>query len=120
MEPMGSLPSDGPAVPGSSPESPPANNGDGDLVRSAIAGDRRAFDVLVRKYQKQAVSVAYSYLSNADDAQEVTQDAFIKAFTSLSTLQKPDAFCGWLMRTVSNLSLNFRRGRRLRKNPGLD
>ena len=45
---------------------------------------------------------------------EVTQDAFLKAFSSLSTLQKPGAFGGWLMRIVSNLSLNFRRGRKTR------
>lgn len=93
---------------------------DGPDVRRALAGDRGAFDVLVRRYQRQAASLAYQRLGNSDDAAEVVQDAFLKCFRSLDTLQNPDAFGGWLLRTVSNLALNFRRGRRLRKNPGLD
>jgi RNA polymerase sigma-70 factor (ECF subfamily) len=51
---------------------------------------------------------------------EVTQEAFLKAFTSLTTLQKPGAFGGWLMRIVSNLSLNYRRGRKTRSQLPLD
>ncbi|MGH7214002.1 MAG: RNA polymerase sigma factor, partial [Tepidisphaeraceae bacterium] len=50
----------------------------------------------------------------------VTQDAFLKAFKSLDTLQKPEAFGGWLMRIVSNLSLNYRRSRRTRSQLPLD
>jgi RNA polymerase sigma-70 factor (ECF subfamily) len=53
-------------------------------------------------------------LGNSQDSLEVTQDAFLKAFTSLATLQKPEAFGGWLMRIVSNLSLNYRRSRKTR------
>jgi RNA polymerase sigma-70 factor (ECF subfamily) len=59
-------------------------------------------------------------LGNTEDAAEVAQEAFMRAYTGLDTLNNPDAFVGWLLRTVSNLSLNFRRGRRLRRNPGLD
>jgi RNA polymerase sigma-70 factor, ECF subfamily len=111
--------------PGKSPDDTDSPRGeaaesDGALVRAALAGDRKAFDQLVRKYQRQAVSLAYQRLGNSDDAQEVAQDAFIKAYSQLQTLQQPGAFGGWLMRTVSNLALNFRRGRRLRRNPGLD
>jgi RNA polymerase sigma-70 factor (ECF subfamily) len=51
---------------------------------------------------------------------EVTQDSFLKAFTSLASLQKPDAFGGWLMRIVSNLSLNYRRSRKVRSQLPLD
>src|SRR5215207_8209475 len=88
---------------------------DGQLVLRAADGDRKAFDELIVKYQRQAVAVSYRLLGNTNDALEVTQDAFLKAFTSLSTLQKPEAFGGWLMRIVSNLSLNYRRSRRTRK-----
>src|SRR5690349_1409481 len=87
---------------------------DGELVQRSLAGDRKAFDVLIRRYQRQAVAVSYRLLGNSSDALEVTQDAFLKAFTSLSTLQKPEAFGGWLMRIVSNLSLNYRRSRKTR------
>ncbi len=85
---------------------------DGELVGRVLAGDRTGFDDLVRRYQRQAVAVSYRLLSNSHDALEVTQDAFLKAFSSLATLQKPEAFGGWLMRIVSNLSLNYRRSRK--------
>lgn len=93
---------------------------DGQLVADTLAGDRKAFDQLINRYQRQAVAVSYRLLGNSHDALEVTQDAFIKAFTSLSTLQKPEAFGGWLMRIVSNLSLNFRRSRKTRSQLPLD
>ena len=93
---------------------------DGTLVEQVLAGRREAFDDLVRRYQRQAVAVAYRLLGNSHDAMEVTQDAFIKAFSSLATLQKPEAFGGWLMRIVSNLSLNYRRSRKTRAQLPLD
>ena len=100
----------------SDPNRDPSSSGpsDGQLVEQTIAGDRKAFDVLIRRYQRQAVAVSYRLLGNSSDSLEVTQDAFLKAFTSLSTLQKPEAFGGWLMRIVSNLSLNYRRSRKTR------
>ena len=93
---------------------------DGTLVERVLAGRREAFDDLVRRYQRQAVAVSYRLLGNSHDAMEVTQDAFVKAFSSLSTLQKPEAFGGWLMRIVSNLSLNYRRSRKTRSQLPLD
>ena len=93
---------------------------DGHLVRRTLAGNCSAFDELVDRYQRQAIAVAYRVLGNAEDAMEVAQDAFIKAFTNLCTLKKAEAFGGWLMRIVSNLSLNFRRGRKSRAAVSLD
>ena len=90
------------------------------LGRPALNPDRAAFDDLVLKYQRQAVAVSYRLLGNSQDALEVTQDAFMKAYSSLATLQKPEAFGGWLMRIVSNLSLNYRRSRKSRKQLPLD
>src|SRR3954469_25707705 len=93
---------------------------DGQLVQQVLAGQRASFDLLVTRYQRQAVAVSYRLLGNSQDAAEVTQDAFLKAYSSLDTLQKPEAFGGWLMRIVSNLSLNFRRSRRTRSQLPLD
>ena len=87
---------------------------DGQLVSQVLTGNRKAFDELIRRYQRQAVAVSYRLLGNSQDSLEVTQDAFLKAFTSLDTLHKPEAFGGWLMRIVSNLSLNYRRSRKTR------
>src|SRR5882757_5654633 len=104
-----------PTPPGDAPS--PA---DADLVAKTLAGQRKAFDVLIERYQRQAVAVSYRLLGNTNDALEVTQDAFLKAYTSLKTLQKPVAFGGWLMRIVSSLSLNYRRSRKTRAQLPLD
>src|SRR5688500_16697775 len=99
---------------GSPSNRPPGEPSDGELVGRVLEGNRKAFDDLIVRYQRQAVAVSYRLLGNTQDALEVTQDAFLKAFSSLATLQKPEAFGGWLMRIVSNLSLNYRRSRRTR------
>jgi RNA polymerase sigma-70 factor (ECF subfamily) len=101
---------------------PPAPIGPSDeqLVNQVLGGNAKAFDELVRRYQRQAVAVSFRLLGNTQDALEVSQDAFLKAYTSLSTLQKPGAFGGWLMRIVSNLSLNYRRSRKIRQQLPLD
>lgn len=89
-------------------------------VRQAQRGDRNAFAALVKSYQKRVVSVAYRLLGNSDDARDVGQDAFVKAFKSLSQLDDPTRFGPWLLRIVSNLALNYRRSRSLRFMPSLD
>src|SRR5438046_1644746 len=87
---------------------------DGQLVEQTIAGNRKVFDDLIRWYQRQVVAVSYRLLGNSSDVLEVTQDAFLKVFTSLATLQKFEVFGGWLMWIVSNLSLNYRCSRKMR------
>jgi RNA polymerase sigma-70 factor, ECF subfamily len=98
----------------------PDQPSDAELVRRTVDGEREAFDALIRRYQRQAVAVSFRLLGNTSDALEVTQDAFLKGFMSIGTLQKPDAFAGWLMRIVSNLSLNYRRSRKSRSAMPLD
>src|SRR5271155_1244098 len=108
---------DPPGLPAAGDEPSPqaAGPADGELVARVLGGDRRAFDQLIQRYQRQAVAVSYRLLGNSQDALEVTQDAFLKAYGSLSTLEKPQAFGGWLLRIVSNLSLNYRRSRKHKK-----
>jgi RNA polymerase sigma-70 factor, ECF subfamily len=85
---------------------------DGVLVGRALAGQKSAFNELINRYQRRATAVAYRFLGNLQDALEITQEAFLKAFTNLTALKKAEAFGPWLMRIVSNLSLNFRRSRK--------
>ena len=101
-------------------ERPAQDPSDGTLVRQVLNGQRVAFDELIRRYQRQAVAVSFRLLGNSHDALEVTQDSFLKAFASLGSLEKPEAFGGWLMRIVSNLSLNYRRSRKIRSQLPLD
>ena len=85
---------------------------DAQLVEQTMAGKRQAYDELIKRHQRRALAVSYRLLGNTHDAAEVTQDAFLKAYASLRTLEDPQRFGGWLMRIVANLSLNRRRGRK--------
>ena len=90
------------------------------LVGRTRAGDAAGFSELVRLYRKRAVSVAYRFLNNAEDATDVAQDAFIRAFRNLDQLEDASRFGPWFMRIVSNLALNFRRARKTRATSSLD
>ncbi|MDD4890362.1 MAG: sigma-70 family RNA polymerase sigma factor [Phycisphaerae bacterium] len=93
---------------------------DAQLVARALAGESAAFDELVRRYERPALAVAYRLLSQAQDAQEVVQDALLRAYRALSTLANPQIFGPWLLRIVSNLALNYRRSRARRPAVSLD
>ncbi len=98
---------------------PPASDV-GRLVQQARSGELGAFDILVGRYQRQATAVAYRLLNNLDDAMEVTQDAFLRAYDKLPLLTNAGQFGPWLMRIVSNLALNRRRARALRNAASID
>ncbi len=97
-----------------------APSDDGVLVRAALKGELAAFDRLVQRYQRQATAVAFRLLNNMDDALETVQDAYLNAYGKLKSLTEPDRFGSWLLRIVSNLALNRRRSRTLRKAMSLD
>lgn len=126
MEPKSTQPeraaaaSEGEATPAAAPAKAHEGPSDGELVGRVLRGEQGAFNDLIVRYQRQAVAVSYRLLGNTQDALEVAQDAFLKAYNSVATLQKPEAFGGWLMRIVSNLSLNYRRGRKSRAQLPLD
>ncbi|MCB9851338.1 MAG: sigma-70 family RNA polymerase sigma factor [Phycisphaerales bacterium] len=84
---------------------------DAGWVAAARKGDQAAFDRLVERYQRRAVSVAYRLLGNSEDARDAAQDAFLRAYRGLAKLEDPRRFGAWLMRIVTNLSLNMRRSR---------
>ncbi len=84
---------------------------DADLVRRTLHGERKAFDELVERYQRRAVAVAYRLLGDLEDALEVVQDSFVRAYRKLPDLEDHRRFGSWLLRIVTNLSLNYRRAR---------
>ena len=89
-------------------------------VEAVRAGQTETFSQLVEAYQRVAVATAYRLLGNRDDAAEVAQDAFFKAFQALDRLNDPTRFGPWLLRTVTNLSLNARRSRKSRSTVSLE
>jgi RNA polymerase sigma-70 factor (ECF subfamily) len=87
---------------------------DDELLASAMRGDRHAQDELFRRYRLVAYRVAYRLLGNEADALDAVQEAFVKALTHLPGFQGRSTFKTWLLRVVSNASLDLgrQRGRR--------
>lgn len=79
------------------------------LVRAAKAGDIHAYDQLVVIHQQTALRVAYLVLGSATDAEDVAQDAFIKAFRALGRFSEEKEFRPWLLAIVRNEARNRRR-----------
>ncbi|HJU44486.1 MAG TPA: sigma-70 family RNA polymerase sigma factor [Vicinamibacterales bacterium] len=85
---------------------------DDDLVRRARDGYAEAFGMLVTRYQKVMYTVALRMVGNAEDAQDVTQDAFVKAYRQLATFDPDYRFFSWLYRIQLNECFNALRARR--------
>jgi RNA polymerase sigma-70 factor (ECF subfamily) len=89
-----------------------ANLSDQSLVRCAQSGERRAFDRLVLKYRSRIVELAMRYTRNRADAEDATQETFIKAYRGLRHFRSDSAFYTWLYRIASNCAKNLLKARR--------
>ena len=78
-------------------------------VAEAQNGSQEAFGELVRRFQPRVYSLAFGMLNNAEDAKEIAQQAWIKAWQKLGTFRQDAQFFTWLYRIASNLCLDFRR-----------
>jgi len=76
---------------------------DGYLIQQCLDGDHAAYGLLVDKYKRGIYALAFSRVRNFHDAQDITQEAFIKAYQNLHTLRRWDNFIGWIYRITSNL-----------------
>jgi RNA polymerase sigma-70 factor, ECF subfamily len=81
-------------------------NGDLSLVRRVQAGERAAYDLLVLKYQHKVVKLVMRYVRNPADAEDVAQEAFIKAYRALPQFRGDSAFYTWLYRIAINTAKN--------------
>ena len=88
---------------------------DDDLIREAQRGDRTAFDQLVRRYDQSVLRLALHMLGNEQDAQDVHQEAFLKAYRHLGNFRFECSFYTWLYRIVTNLCLDHLRRRKSRR-----
>ncbi len=101
----------------SSPAAPAPSVADPDekaVIRRAQAGDLEAFDQLVRQHQERVYGTIYHMTSNHDDAADLTQDTFIKAYNALRSFKGDCGFFTWLYRIAVNRTLNFLKQRRNR------
>src|SRR5712675_359941 len=81
------------------------------LVRCAQSGERRAFDQLVLKYRPRVVELAMRYTRNPADAEDATQETFIRAYGGLKHFRCESAFYTWLYRIASNCARNLLKAR---------
>ncbi len=77
------------------------------LVRQCLRGNNGAFEAIVDKYQKPVFNAALRIINNYQDAEDVTQSSFVKAFEKLPSFKPRYKFFSWLYRIVVNESLNF-------------
>jgi RNA polymerase sigma-70 factor, ECF subfamily len=84
------------------------------IVQRVQAGEVAAFDTLILKYRERVYGVVYNMTSNREDAADLTQDAFIKAFQSIHRFQAHSSFFTWLYRIAVNSTLTHLRKAKLR------
>ena len=79
------------------------------LVQQVREGDLRSFSALVELYQERAIHVAYSFLGNFEDARDVAQEAFVKAYQNFSRFDERSRFYTWFYRILVNGCKDFLR-----------
>lgn len=93
---------------------------DAKLVRQARKGDIAAFNGLVKKWEKALYNFALRLTGHREDALDLAQDAFLKAYNQLHQLQDPDKFSRWLFKIALNLFYSAKRGSREGQTISLD
>ena len=78
-----------------------------ELINSVLKGNQQDYGLLIKKYQTNVFRTAIGFVNNKEDAEEITQDVFIKAYQSLSSFGGKAAFSTWLYRITVNTSLNY-------------
>lgn len=90
---------------------------DEQLVKDFLRGDEQAFNELVDSYQNRVYALAYRYMGNEEDAYDMAQETFIKAYRSLRTFKGDSSFSTWIYRITTNVCLDEIRKRKRRVVP---
>jgi RNA polymerase sigma-70 factor (ECF subfamily) len=90
---------------------------DAGLVAQSLAGETGAFDVLVERHRRQVYQLCYRFAGNHEDASDLAQDVFLRAYRALATFKGNSAFSTWLYRVAVNVCLNHKAIRRLPTEP---
>jgi len=90
------------------------------LAARAVKGDRGAFGELVDLHKRTIFNICYAHLRNSDEAMDLVQDTFLKAFTKLETFQPDSNFKAWLCRIAANASIDRLRRKKTRRASELD
>jgi len=87
---------------------------DADLLRRCLAGDEKAYRALVERYQRQVFSLARRMTGSVEDAEDLTQETFVRMFKALDRYDPTRPFAAWLMTIATRLSIDHLRRRRVR------
>ena len=77
-----------------------------ELIRQAMTGDKVSFGKLVFRYKEHIINIAFGIIGNRHDAEDIAQEAFLKAYLSIHKLTAEEAFYRWLVRIATNLSID--------------
>ncbi|MEX1140150.1 MAG: sigma-70 family RNA polymerase sigma factor [Bacteroidota bacterium] len=77
------------------------------LVQQCLNGNQKAFEILVDRYQKPVFNLAFRFTTSREDAEDIAQSVFVKAFEKLSTFDPKFKFFSWLYKIAVNESINF-------------
>lgn len=100
-------------APESQPMTDVKNAGEGELVIQAKTGDIAAFEELVKRYRNDVYSLAYHFVRNREEAWDVSQEVFIKAYSALGSFRGDSSFKTWLLRITANRCKDLFKKRRL-------
>ena len=90
---------------------------DAELVAACLKGESAAFDELVARHRRQVYQVCYRFTGNHEDASDLAQDVFLRAYRALGTFKGQAAFSTWLYRVAVNVCLNRKALKRLPTEP---
>jgi len=88
---------------------------DGDeaeLIERAKGGDTKAFGILIERYQRRVIGVAMAVVHDQEDALELAQESFVRAFENIGKFESRSSFSTWLYRIAANIAIDFRRRER--------
>lgn len=91
-----------------------------DLIRRARLDDTSAYEELVRRYYSKIYGLVYGMVSNREDAEDVVQEVFVKAWKALGHFREQSGFYTWIYRIAVNRTINFRKKRNRRRTVDLD
>lgn len=90
------------------------------LLEKARKGDINAFEMLIMEHERKAYNIAYRFLKNSEDAEDITQEAFLRAFKSIKKFKGQSSFSTWLYRIINNTCIDFVRSKQNKYTDSID
>lgn len=82
---------------------------DRELIRRILSGKKEAYQTLVERYQERAYRIAFDLLRSEEDARDIVQESFVKAYLSLDKFRQDSSFYTWFYRIVHNMAIDYKR-----------